>query len=215
MITEEKKRETKIKKHDIRANQPWKTSRCSLKKKTPILTNDDTVLSHKSVPSGLTLPLQDEYLLVQVHYELVGPIHRGHQSGTLPFPPFEAVDLGASPAKFSLNLLAETAFAAVVLGHVDEFHTACFAGAVLVIASVSKVGPAPVSTGESLLVVKAHAYRMRQCHSVPSCDQSHLLSGPGSCFRLNQACYWLCLTSANLLDKFDRLTLDNSNQRPF
>lgn len=179
------------------------------------MTIEDTVLFHKGVPSGLTLPLQDENLLVQVHNQFVGPIHRGHQIGTLPFPPFEAVDLGASPAKFSLDLLAETAFAAVVLGHVDEFHTACFAGAVLVIASVSKVGPAPVSTGESLLVVKTHAYRMRQCHSVPSCDQTHLLSGPRSCFRLNKAGYWLCLTFPNLLDKFDRLTLDNSSQRPF
>lgn len=149
------------------------------------MTNDDTVLSHKGIPSGLTLPLQDENLLVQFHYELVGPIHRGNQSGTLLFPPFETVDFGASPPEFGLDLLAETAFAAIALGYIHEFHSACFAGTVLVVASVGEVGPAPVSTGESLLVVKAHAYRIRQLHLVPSWDQTHLLSDRGSLFQVD------------------------------
>lgn len=91
----------------------------------------------------------------------MGPVNRGHQIGTFPFPPFQAINLGASTPELGFDLLTEAALAVVVLSHVDELHAACFAGAVLVIAPVGEAGPAPVSTGETLLVVKTHAYRMR------------------------------------------------------
>lgn len=61
---------------------------------------------------------------------------------------------------FRFNFLAETAVALLILGHVDESHTACLAGTIFIVASVSKAGPAPVSTRKSLLVVKAHAYQI-------------------------------------------------------
>lgn len=89
------------------------------------------------------------------------PIHRGYQGGTLSFPPVQTFDLGASPAIFGLNFLAEPTVALLVFGHVDKSHTACFASAVLIVASVSKAGPAPVSAGKSLLIVEAHAYQIR------------------------------------------------------
>jgi hypothetical protein len=91
----------------------------------------------------------------------VRPIHRGYQGGTLSFPPVQTFDFGASPAIFGLNLLAQSAIALLVLSHVDKSHTACFASAVLIVASVSKAGPAPVSAGKSFLIVKAHAYQIR------------------------------------------------------
>lgn len=105
--------------------------------------------------------MQNANFFVQLHDELVGPVDGGHQSGTFPFPPFQAINLGASTPELGFNLLAEAALAVLILGHIDELHTARFARAVLVIAPVGEAGPAPVSTGKTLLVVKTHAYRMR------------------------------------------------------
>lgn len=118
------------------------------------------VLSKQRSTSILAFPLQSTNLLVQLHDELVGPVDGGHQSGTFPLPPFQAVNLGASTPEFGFNLLAEAALVVVVLSHINELHPARFAGAVLVIAPVGEAGPAPVSTGETLLVVKTHAYQM-------------------------------------------------------
>lgn len=116
-------------------------------------------LSQECVPAILAFPLQCEDLFVEVHYELLGSVHRGHQSGTLASPPLKTFDLGASPPILGFDLLTEAAVTAFVFGDIDEPHPACFAGAVLVIAAVGKTSPAPVSTGETLLVVKAHACR--------------------------------------------------------
>lgn len=110
--------------------------------------------------------MQCEDLFIEVHDELLGSVHRGHQSGPLASPPLETVDLGASPPILGFDLLTEAAIAAFVFGDIDEPHPACFAGAVLVIASVGKTGPAPVSTGETFLVVKAHV-----CHAEVSPTQ--------------------------------------------
>lgn len=117
-----------------------------------------TLLSQKGVPPILSLSLQHEDLFVKFHDELPGPIHRRHKCGTLALPPLETFDLGASPSVLGLNFFAEAALATLIFGHIDEFHAACLTGAVLVIAPVGEAGPAPVSTGESLLIVKAHAY---------------------------------------------------------
>jgi hypothetical protein len=125
----------------------------------------------------------------------VGPIDGGHQSGTFPLPPLQAINLGASAPEFGFYLLAEAALVVVVLSHIDKLHSACFAGAVLVIAPVGEAGPAPVSTGETLLVVKAHAYQMRQCHSLQRCDQTHLLPDPVNLFQVSKKGTRLALTS--------------------
>lgn len=119
------------------------------------------LLSQERVPPVFSLSLQHEDLFVKIHDELPRAIHRRHKCGTLALPPLETLDLGASPSVLGLNFFAEAALAALVLRHIDEFHAACLAGAVLVIAPVGEAGPTPVSTGESLLIVKAHAYQMR------------------------------------------------------
>jgi hypothetical protein len=119
------------------------------------------VLSQQCSTSILAFPLQSTNLLVQLHDELVGPVNGGHQSGPLPLPSFQAINLGASTSEFGFNLLAEATLVVVVLSHINELHSACFAGAILVIAPMGEAGPAPVSTGETLLVVKTHAYQMR------------------------------------------------------
>lgn len=113
--------------------------------------------SQKRVPSTLTLLLQSADLIFQLHYDLQRPVHRSHQSATFALPPFQPVDLGATAAMLGLDFLAQAALAVVIVGSVDEFHAACFASAVLVVALVSKAGPTPVPAGESLLIVKAHA----------------------------------------------------------
>lgn len=134
-------------------------SRCSTKENPPSFADPSHILSCEGGASILTLPLQDVNFLVQVHYESLGSIHGGNKSGPLTFPPFQAVDLGASPSELGLNLFAEAALAVLVFGHVHEFHTARLACAILVIAPMGEVGPAPVSARISLLVVKTHAYQ--------------------------------------------------------
>lgn len=66
------------------------------------------------------------------------------------------------PAVFRFDFLAEPALLRLKLCFVYEFYTACFTGAVLIVALVGKIGPIPVATRESFLVVKAHSLRMRQ-----------------------------------------------------
>lgn len=126
----------------------------------PSFADPSYILSCKGGASILALPLQDVNFLVQVHDEFLGPVHRGNKSGPLTFPPFEAVDLGASPPELGLNLLAEAALAGLVFGHVHEFHATRLACAILVIAPMGEASPAPVSTRKSLLVVKAHTYQL-------------------------------------------------------
>lgn len=125
----------------------------------PGFADTSHILSRKGRASILTLPLQDVNFLVQVHYEFLGSVHGSNKSGPLTFPPFQAVDLGASPPELGLNLFTEAALAVLVFGHVHEFHTTSLACAILVIAPMGEVGPAPVPTRKSLLVVKAHAYQ--------------------------------------------------------
>lgn len=86
------------------------------------------------------------------------PINGSHKCGTLSLPPVQTVDFGTTPAIFGLDFFAETTIGLLILSDVDESHTACLAGAIFIVASVGKAGPAPVSTRKSLLVVKAHAY---------------------------------------------------------
>ena len=71
------------------------------------------------------------------------------------------INLGTSPPELGFSLLTKPALAVLVLSHIDKLHAARFDGAVFVTAQVGEAGPAPVSTGEMLLVVKTHAYQMR------------------------------------------------------
>jgi hypothetical protein len=109
----------------------------------------------------------------------VGPIDGGHQSGTFPLPPLQAINLGASAPEFGFYLLAEAALVVVVLSHIDKLHSACFAGAVLVIAPVGEAGPAPVSTGETLLVVKTHCLSDALVPLAYEVRSNSLTPGPG------------------------------------
>lgn len=120
--------------------------------------NDCDNLSQQCVPSVLPLSLQAENLLVQLHYQSLRPVHRSYQSRTLPFPPLDAVDLGASAAVLGLDLLTQATHAALMFGHVDQFHAACLAGPVFIVAAMGEASPAPVSAYESFLIVKTHAY---------------------------------------------------------
>lgn len=120
---------------------------------------DPPTLSQEGLSSVITLPLQSVNLEVEVFDEPFRPVHRGHQSTPLAPPPVEAVDLGASPPILGFDLFTEAALARFIFGNVDESHPACFARPILVIASVCEASPAPVSTGEPLLVVKAHCCR--------------------------------------------------------
>lgn len=71
-------------------------------------------------------------------------------------PTFEPVEFGVSPPVLNFYAFAEAALAGLVLGHVDEFDSACFTSAMLVIALMGEASPAPVPTGESFLVIETH-----------------------------------------------------------
>jgi hypothetical protein len=139
--------------------------RCSPTKKKKkerehLFCRSEPILSQEGVPSVVSFSLQGADLFLQLHNELVRSIHGGHQVGPLPFPTVQTVDFGGTPTKLGFDFFTEPAITPLVFGHVDEPHSACFAGAVLIVASVSKAGPAPVPTRKSLLVVKAHAYQI-------------------------------------------------------
>lgn len=105
---------------------------------------------------------------------------------------------------FCFDFFTETTVGLLILGHVYESHTACLAGAVFIVASVSKAGPAPVSTRKSLLVVEAHAYQICQCCSICKYDITHLLTALRLCFSLNAGLLLVALDSTPALVEFDR-----------
>lgn len=106
-------------------------------------------------------------------------------------PAVQPFDLGASPAELGLNLLADATLSRLIVGHVHKSHPACFARAILVIAPVGEIRPAPVTAGKSLLVVEAHAYQMGQPWPPLGPDQTHLLSEKCSRFTCCVGFYWL------------------------
>ena len=85
---------------------------------------------------------------------------RRHKSISFAFPSVHSFELGASPAVFGFDLLAEAALHCRIFGQIYEFHAARLASPIFIIALVCKTGPTPVPTRKSLLVVKAHAYHI-------------------------------------------------------
>ena len=108
----------------------------------------------------ITLLLQLDDFFVEGFDGILWFFDRRHKSISFAFPSVHSFELGASPTVFGFDLLAEAALRCRIFGQIHEFHAACLASPIFIIALVCKTGPVPVPTRKSPLVVKAHVYHI-------------------------------------------------------
>lgn len=128
--------------------------------------------------------LQLHNLSIERPYGVMRFFDRSHQIAPFALPSLHSIELSASPTKFGFDFLAKAALCCCVFCQVDEFHPACFAGTVFIVALMGEVGPSPVPTRKSPLVVKTHAYQISHWCSLQGTCQTYSLLVQCSCFRV-------------------------------